>query len=496
MVNKINRDKNDIFAIPILKTIFKNRVFIKVIQILVLSLFVYAIYFGFINPSKENIFTKSIFWGFFWSFFMVLTLITFGRIFCGICPHGFLGKYITKIGLKKEMPNFLKNRYIGISILVIGWWGVYYTFPGALKIPFATAIMFLVLTILAFIMYFLYKDMSYCKYICPIGTLTKAYQKVSFTKLGTYKSACANCRTFECNTACSYNLKPFTFDKKNSMDDCTLCMDCTDACEAVSYKLITPASTLFKKTKVDKADVWVYILVSGSITLTMGFHHFLARSNISDDLPWKITADYVSSIFNISGVDLVGFFAFFYAIVTASVISIVGMYLASKVLNEKFSTVFSSLGYAYIPLFIITGLAHLLQGFFTKTYANIGNGFIQGFSLNIEKVENLASRNDEWLNIFNIFPYVSILLGFFILYKRVNLFKVSKVKKVFSFIFASSLILFFLWFNLYKIYVVNEYGMKKRDNNHSNHGAKKVKQVEHKHNHSSINIREKNRKVG
>lgn len=474
MVNKINRDKNDIFAIPVLKTIFKNKVFIRAIQVIVLCLFVYAVYFGFINPGKENIFTKNIFWGLFWSFFMVITLVTFGRIFCGICPHGFLGKYITKFGLKKDMPKFLKNRYIGITILVVGWWVVYYTFPGALKAPFATAIMFTVLTILAFVLYYFYKDMSYCKYICPIGTLTKAYQKISFTKLGTYQSACADCRTFECATACSYNLKPFTFDKKNSIDDCTLCMDCTDACEAVNYKLITPASTLFKKTKVDKADVWVYILVAASITLTMGFHHFLARSNISDSLPWQITADYVNSIVNIQGVDLVGFFAVIYALIIASGLSMAGMFIASKILNEKFSTVFNSLGYAYIPLFVITGLAHLLHGFFTKTYANIGNGFIQGFSLDVEKIENLATRNDEWLHIFNIFPYVSILLGFFIMYKRVNLFKASKVKKILAFIFASSLIIFFLWFNLFRIYVTNEYGMKKRGHdNHRNHNSAK-----------------------
>jgi len=470
MVNNTNREKNDIFSIPILKTIFRNKVFIRVVQVIVLALFVYAVYFGFENPTKENIFTKNVFWGLFWSFFMVLTLITFGRIFCGICPHGFLGKYITKFGLKKEMPSFLKNRYIGIFILVIGWWGIYYTFPGALKIPLATAIMFVVLTLLAFVMYYLYKDMSYCKYICPIGTLTKAYQKISFTKLGTYKEDCSTCKTFDCATACSYNLKPFTFDKKNSMDDCTLCMDCTDACAAVNFKLIPPASSLFKKTKTDKADVWVFILVAASITLTMGFHHFLNRTNISDSLPWVQLGQYVNSIYPMQSVDLSGMFAFIFAVCIATFIALIGIWGASKILNQKFSTVFSSLGYAYAPLFIITGLGHLFHSFFTKTYANIGNGFIQGFSLNVEKVEHLASRNDSWLHIFNVFPYIAILLGLYILYRRVNLFKVPKVKRVFAFLSASSLILFFLWFSLFRIYVSEEYGMKKRGHNtHMNH---------------------------
>ena len=54
MVNFVKRDKNDIFGIPFLNIIFKNRAFQKTIQILVLLLFVYAIYFGFINPTKEE----------------------------------------------------------------------------------------------------------------------------------------------------------------------------------------------------------------------------------------------------------------------------------------------------------------------------------------------------------------------------------------------------------------------------------------------------------
>jgi hypothetical protein len=100
---ELKRDKNDIFGMPLLNIIFKNRVFQRVVQILVLGFFVYAIFFGFIHPTKEeNLFTTGLFWGLFWPVFMVTTLSTFGRIFCGVCPHGFIGKYITKIGLKRK----------------------------------------------------------------------------------------------------------------------------------------------------------------------------------------------------------------------------------------------------------------------------------------------------------------------------------------------------------------------------------------------------------
>lgn len=467
MVKNIKRAKNDLLAMPIFKTVFKNKVFQRTIQIITLALFVYAIYYGYENPTKENTFTKNVFWGLFWSFFMVLTLTTFGRIFCGICPHGFLGKYITKYGMNLDMPKFLKNRYIGITLLVVGWWGVYYTFPGALKIPLATAIMFTVLTIVAFVIFFLYKDMSYCKYICPIGNLTKAYQKVSFTKLGTNSEHCASCRTFECSTACTYNLKPFSFDKKNSMDDCSLCMDCTRACDSVDFKIIPPTSTLYKKTKIEKSDIWVYILVFASITFTMSFHHALGRTNIADSLPWATSAQYVGQYISIKGVDFVGFFAYLYSLALVVSTTFAGIFLASKALGQKFSSTFSSLGYAYAPLFIIASLGHLLSSFFTKTYSNMLNGFIQGFSLDVAKVQALASRGDSWLMVFELFVYLAMILGLVILYKRVNLFKVSKMRKVLAYIAASSLILLYLGLSMYKIYAFKTYGVKQRGHNHS-----------------------------
>ncbi len=122
-------------------------------------------------------------------------------------------------------------------ILVVGWWFVYYTFPGFWKSSGNTAIMFTLLTILAVLIFYFYKDMSYCKFICPIGTLTRAFNKISFTFLSTYKENCKECKTFDCAKACTYNLKPFTFEKKNSMEDCSLCMDCSSACEAVNFKI-------------------------------------------------------------------------------------------------------------------------------------------------------------------------------------------------------------------------------------------------------------------
>jgi polyferredoxin len=460
---KNNRDKNDIFGMPILGFLFKNQKFLMVLRLFVLGLFCYGVYFGFEQPTAENKFTRYLFWGLFWSLFIVFTLVSAGRIFCGICPHGFIGKYITKFGLKKEMPNYLKNRFIGLLLLFFGWWAVYYAAPGFWKVPLATAWLFASLTIIAIVTFYLYKDMAYCKYICPIGTLLKAYSKISSTWLSTYKDDCSSCKTFDCAKACPYNLKPFTFNKKNSMEDCTLCMDCSSACDSVSFSIVPPSKkSLFNKFKFQKAEVWAFILITAAISITMSFHHALNRSAIADEFIWSKTAVFAQQYIDFGSLDTVGIFAFIYAVTFSIGIVYIGMFIASRILKSDFQKTFYTLGFAFAPLFVVGGLAHLMHSFFTHTYADIVNAFIYGFGIDIEYVQNLASRKDTWLKIFNIFPYVAVIWAYIILAKRLKFFEATKIRKIFAFIFASSLISFYLGLQFYKGYVFSTYGVKSR----------------------------------
>lgn len=469
MVTFIKRDKNDIFKSTLLSFLLKNRKFLLLLRLLVSALFFYAIYYGFAHQGRDNLFTPALFWGIFWALFMVSTLPSFGRIFCGICPHGFFGKYITALGLKKSMPKWMQNRYIGITLLVVGWWGIYYTFPSFWKSPLTTAMMFAGMTLLAFILYYIYKDMSYCKYICPIGTLTRAYDKLSFTKLETYTDACKDCRSFECATACAYNLKPFSFAKKNQADDCTLCMDCAVSCEAVKFSITKPSEQLFSKFKTLNAEVWTYILILGSIPVSMNFAHGLNRSAIADSMIWNTTAEYLGmSAYG-------GGFAFVYALLFTLFFSLLGVFLASRVLQKEYSSTFATLGYAYAPLFILGSLGHTLGSFFTHEYQDIVSGFAQAFGFVVE-VAPLAHRGDAWLAWFGVLKWLGVIWAFILLYKRLKLIDASKIRKVFGYIFASFLMLFFIGLNLYSGYIFKTYGAKKGA--HVSHSSK-MAQGEH-----------------
>ena len=473
MINFVKRDKNDIFGMPVLNIIFKNRVFLRTIQIVVFSLFIYAIYFGLVNPSgEENLFTTGLFWGLFWPFFMVTTLATLGRIFCGICPHGFIGKFITKFGLKKKLPKSMENPFIGVFLLFIGWWCTYYLYPELFRTPYATAMLFAVMTLVAIIFYYIYDEMVYCKYICPIGTMTKVFSKVSFTKLETYKEHCQSCKTFDCASACSYNLKPFTFEKKNSMEDCTLCMDCSTACESVAFKFKKPSSRLFNKFKVNKAEVWALIFITAAISITMGFHHALGRSAIVEEFFWVKTARYFETFIDFGSIDVVGLFAFSYAVLISVFLSVIGMFIASKIMNIDYEKTFYTLGYAFVPLFIIGGLSHIGEFFFYSYASNIVNGFNQAFALGFENMVPLANRKDDWVHIFKVFNHIGYIWAFVLMIVRFRLLDTKKHLKVIAFPFASALIIFYMGLNFYTGYVFKTYGANMGGHNHSSNQMK------------------------
>ena len=473
MVNQQKRDSKDLFSYPFIAFFFKNKTFLTLLRTLILGLFIYAIVLGFVAPTKdENSFTTMLFWTLFWPLFMVVTLSTFGRLFCGICPHAFVGKYLSKMGLNRTPPKWLKQPMISVLLLFFGWWSVYYIYPSAYKTPLSSALFFSVMSLVAFGFFFVYKEMSYCKYICPIGTLTRTFSKVSFTWLGTYEKNCQACKTFECTKACSYNLKPFSFNTKASMGDCTLCMSCAQSCESVQFKLTKPSSSLFQKFQTSTAEVWAILLITAAITITMSFHHALSRVAISDNYFWVQTGQWIQKTVGIAGIDYVGVSALLWAVITTIGFAGGGIFIASKLLHVEFKSAFYTLSYAFIPIFIIGGLSHTYEFFFVHHYHTIVNGFIQGFHLDVAPIAPLASNKDTWLKVFGVMNYIAVLWALLIMAKRITFFNASRFRQIAAFGFASLLIFFYLSLNLYRGYAFATYGAKK--GGHEQHGSSKV----------------------
>jgi ferredoxin len=430
------------------------------VRFFTLFILIYGIYLGFAEP--ENRFTTAIFWSLFWSFFMTITLPTFGRVFCMVCPHGFAGKYISKIGLNKTLPKSLQNPFIGLGLIFIAYWIPVYLFPKFYKDSFNTAVLFGVLTIFAFLIFYIYKNMSYCKYFCPIGAINRAFAKVSFTFLSTEKTSCATCKTFECAKSCSWNLNPSNFEKNNSMNDCTLCMDCANSCEAVQFEVKKPSHSLLSPMKKAYSfEIWTYILAIGVISYTMQFHHGLGHSAIGNELPWAIIGNEIKAFFEgiiTFKIDYTGGVALAFGLFSAIFLSTFGLFLASKSLKQSYKETFLNLGYALAPLMIVGSLSHSVEFFFLHYYSNLMNSISDILNLNII-FEPLANRRlDPWLKFFTLFKLLAVILAFYILYARLKFVESSFFRKFLAFIFASLPMFFYIFASVFTIYVFITYG--------------------------------------
>ena len=448
MVESVKRTKNDIFGWPVVGTLFKNRVALFVVRSFVMILFLSATYFGFSHPTlAENPYTTAIFWSLFWPFFMMVSLLLAGPAFCGICPHGVMGRYLSKYSLNKTIPKWLAKRGVGLAVLLVTYWSFVYLFPELLKTPFAASLLFLVLTIFALASYFLFKDMAYCTYLCPIGAVTKGYGKVGMMELRTYQEDCSTCKTFECASACTSNLQPFLFEKKNSMRDCTLCMDCADACEAVSFNLVKPAKTLTQKINDrDTAHTWVFILLLAVITVTMKFHHGLGHSSFKESLPWYKLGVWMEGILPM-GIDWVGFFALAMALIVTVILVNGGYYLASKIVKVEYKTYMHSVSYALIPLVIMSSLGHIGTFFFVSYASNLANGYYWLIS-SAEVMRPLATFRDGWVHMFGLLGYIGMLWSLFLTYKRVGLYETKLLPKVGATLLSSLMAFLFIYIAL------------------------------------------------
>ena len=451
MVTAQKRSASDIFGWALVGFIFKDKRALFAVRTAAMVLFLSALYFGFAYPElSENPYTTAIFWSLFWPFFMIVSIVALGPGFCGICPHGVMGRWITRYGLKKEIPSWLKKRGIGLALLIVLYWIPVYLFPGALKVPLVASSLFLLLSIVAALSYYLFKDMAYCTYLCPIGAVTKSFGKVAPVKLQTYQSACQECKSFDCASACESGLQPYLFEKKNSMRDCTLCMECAHSCEAVAFHITAPLSSLNGEIK-DRHNmhVWVYVSLLAVITITMGFHHALGHSPIKSSLPWYQLGMWMQG-FLPRGVDWVGFNALWMAVVSVVVTVFGGFKIASMIAGVPYRVLVKNLTYALAPLMIMGSLSHV-GSFFFLHYANDLASAYYWLIGDDTVVKPLATFRDGWVHSFKLFGYLGALVTALLLFKRLGQYQLAFTKRLATWLFAGAIVWFYLFIQILQI---------------------------------------------
>ncbi|MBY0414223.1 MAG: hypothetical protein K2Q18_08660, partial [Bdellovibrionales bacterium] len=182
---------------------------------------------------------------------LVILLLLLGNFFCMSCPFIFarnaLRVFITP---KKLWPKFLQNKWAGLVLFTTILFS--YEYFSLWSNPLYTAYLIIAYFAVAISIDLLYKNASFCKYLCPIGQFNFISSTLSPKTLAPKSlDICNSCSTYEClkgvqldNVLIKRGCETHLFiPKKVGNLDCTFCMDCVEACpyDNVTLKTVVPS---------------------------------------------------------------------------------------------------------------------------------------------------------------------------------------------------------------------------------------------------------------
>jgi transcriptional regulator with AAA-type ATPase domain/NAD-dependent dihydropyrimidine dehydrogenase PreA subunit len=250
--------------------LFKSKFYPGALRVITGVVFTSIIVMGLWGPVQpEKNISLVMTWGL-WEPILIFSVILLSRIWCGVCPIGALGETIQKfVGLNSNVPSFIKKYgyYFSAGGIAVIYMAEYAT--DMHNSPRATAGLILSITILAVITAFLFQRRTWCRYLCPLGSIMGTFATSSIIELRANRSICSNtCQNHECYTGsedhsgCPMYEGPFIL---HSNQNCILCGNCIKTCPNNSpvLNLRLPFYDLWATMTPDRAVVlFVQVLLA------------------------------------------------------------------------------------------------------------------------------------------------------------------------------------------------------------------------------------------
>ena len=233
----------DLFEVPLLGRLLASRTARRVLRAVVLLLALSIVVDGFFGTplAPENM-AGTLPWTHLRAL-AIIGLVAIGNLACGLCPfvsaRNVLRKLITP---GRNWPAALRGKHL--AIVLLGVWLVAYEAFDLWDSPIATAWVLVLYFGLALVIDSLFRGSSFCRYVCPLGQYQMAMSLVSPVQVAARSTdICASCTTHECIrgnqgrgiAGCGTGL--FIPHKEGPLD-CTVCMDCVDACPHSNVSLV------------------------------------------------------------------------------------------------------------------------------------------------------------------------------------------------------------------------------------------------------------------
>ena len=367
--------------------------YVQLLMLIIFLILLIAPLFSPIPKYTDTIFSNTIllsqflFWGV-WYGFCLLSVIPFGRLWCGmLCPLGAVSEWVGKLGLKRNLPSWLKSElWLVVMFTIITIMGQTLDVRDD---PNGMMKLFGFIFTLAIILSLLYSQKNgrpWCRYFCPIGKILGVVSRLSILEIKSnngVKQLPKDKKYYIQGKLCptDYNL-PY----KNSTNNCITCGKC------ISKKTNSGLGSYIRKPGAEAVDInnrdpkWsevVFILLApglaagGFIWLILNQYQlmrqdiatWLINANIMwpfNQAPWLLSSQMWNQHFNWLDIISISVYMLAHGIVLATISGIL-LTMAALILKNKdmsLKKTFYSLTYQFTPLAMLSIVIGLCGKFF------------------------------------------------------------------------------------------------------------------------------------
>ena len=241
----------DILTIPIIGRFLHWRYARLSLQLPMALLAAPLIYDGLTGPSVAPMNLAGILPWIHWRAFVILGLLVAGNVFCLGCPF-LLPRNLSRFLFhpRYSWPRVMRTKWLAVLLLVLFFWS--YEVFALWDSPWLTAWIAIAYFSAALIIDGLFREASFCKFVCPIGQFHFVQSLLSPLSVQVRESnMCQTCTTKDCIrgrkdiVGCELNL--YLPQKVGNMD-CTMCLDCIHACPHDNIGILprNPATELWQ----------------------------------------------------------------------------------------------------------------------------------------------------------------------------------------------------------------------------------------------------------
>ncbi|MHB8967626.1 MAG: 4Fe-4S binding protein [Thermoleophilia bacterium] len=316
---------------------------LHVLSYLVLAVLVY---FAF-NPARqaEGNLTTEVVWKLWWPGLSFILLVG-GRIWCGVCPFGGLADLAARLRQPSSSPpRLFRQAGPWLGIVSVFFFGIAFLALGLEMNAAATGGILVGMAALSFGFSLAYKGRNFCRYLCPIGMITRVYSFFSWLTVrggGGVRPA----------VSCPVGQSPASLRQPSQ---CHLCGTCTQeplrgirtATGFAGIRL--PARAEFGRVEATLSVVLLGLMASDTVRMTPLFARYQRNA-----LPYFNFNYRLSVIVGVAGL---------------TTLLLVGSLLLTRLLARRSgsgASIYRSLGFALLPLtfgvFMALALQHLWSG--------------------------------------------------------------------------------------------------------------------------------------